>query len=258
MEVRTYEKLGIQSGELYTLNVARGIYPGKLPVSSFGERVSMGAESGVLWPDGAYAIPPAAGIQMQFQSTNTEDSATGTGIKSLHVHCVLDTLEEYEFDITLNGLTPVLTPISNIRFIECIHINTGAAAVGTISATAVSPGTQIYSQITPGKVRCSSSVRMVPKNKRAMIYGAVAGCASGTAAASGIIRFCTTEISTHQYTDPLIFIPHQSLVFQDGSFGMNFPIPFPVNEGQLFGLTYEVDKSARLVGSIFGILEEIF
>lgn len=241
----------------YYRNVSRGLVAGAKLFGAYGRRTTAGAESNVVWPDGAYAFPPAAGVQMSIVSTSANDAAAGTGIRTIELHYLDANLDEKFESITLNGLTPVLTTATDIRFAECMHrtsSGTGKVAAGTISA---SVGAQVYSQISAGAVRCSSSVRMVPRGKRLLVDALVGGAVSGTAAAQVIVEFSTPSFDGHDYIPDGVFIPLSTAAAQDSSLALALDVPIAFTEGQACGMTFTTDKAATVVASWFGILEDV-
>lgn len=239
----------------YTLNVSRGRISGAEPFAAYGEKTTAGADSGVLWPNGAFVFPAAAGVQMSIVSTSANDTAAGTGIRTVDIHYLDANLAPMIETVTMNGTTPVLTVATNIRFIQCLHMATygsGNAAAGNITA---SNGGNTHSYIAIGDVRCSSSVRMVPAGKRLIVTDVFGGSTSGTAAASAIVRAATPTFDTHDFTSSSIFVPIAAAAFQDGSTGLKLACPITFTAGQSFGMVFEVDKAATIVGSWFGWLE---
>jgi hypothetical protein len=241
----------------YYRNVARGLVADARLFGAYGRRTTSGAETNVVWPDGAYAFPPAAGVQLSIASTSANDAAAGTGLRTVELHYLDANLDEQYETITLNGLTPVLTVATNIRFAQCVHrvtSGTGKVAAGTISA---SVGAQIYTQISTGAVRCSSSVRMVPRGMRLLIYALEGGSVSGTAAAQTVIEFATPSFDGHNYITDSVFIPLASAAVQDASLALPLEGPMAFTEGQACGMTFTTDKAATIVASWFGILEKV-
>lgn len=239
----------------YELAVARGLVPGATPFSAYGEKDTVGADSGVLWPNGPFVFPPASGLQMAIASTSAADSAAGTGIRSLEIHYLDNTLEERYETVVLNGTTPVNTVATNIRFVQCMHISTygsGKAAAGNIT---LSSGGTTYSYIAVGGVRCSSSVRMVPVGKRLIVTSFYGGSTSGAAGAKTILRLATPSFAGHDYIQDSIFIPLATASFQDSSAGITITAPLVFSAGQAFGLIFESDKAATISGAWFGWLE---
>lgn len=239
----------------YMLDVARGIVPGAGPFGGYGKRTTTGAESNILWPNGTFSIPPAIGVQLSLASTSAEDSAAGTGIRTLDIHYLDTDLNPQVETKTLNGPTPVLTTAADIRFVQCIHLLTvgsAKAAVGTISASA---GGVVYAEISAGARRCTSSVRMVPRGSRLLVNALSGGSASGSAGAVTILDVATMNFDGHDFTEAGIFIPLASAALQDGSTSLVLPTPLPFNEGEVVGMQFTTDKAATIVGSWFGVLE---
>jgi len=196
---------------------------------------------------------------MSVVSTSANDSAAGTNVRVIEIHYLDANLVQQSEFLTMNGLTPVLTTATNIRFIECMHIHvaggaTTAFAAGTISA---SNGGTTYSQIAAGDTRCTSSARMVPAGKKAFVAGASASATSGTSAAKVRVRIVASELDTHQYLDPLILIPFGSIGVQDGSEALDFPLPIPFSAGTVIAMTATTDKDAAVNGDWFGWFEDI-
>jgi len=241
----------------YYRNVARGLVDGAYIMGAYGRRNAGGAESGVVWPDGAYAFPPTAGTQMSIASTSANDTAAGTGIRTIEFH-YLDANLDYQTEvITLNGTAPVLTVATDIRFMECMHrltSGTGITAAGIITAYV---GAQVYSQIDTGKVRCSSSVRMIRRGYRCLVYAMSGGAVDATAAASVIVEPATPNFDGHDFIQEGVFVPVASAAAQGGSLALAMSGPFPFTEGQAFGMVYETDKAATIVSSWFGIMEKV-
>lgn len=238
-------------------DIARGLVSGSRPEGSFGERSALAGEvNRVVWPNGVFSLPPAAGVQMSIVSTSANDTAAGTNVRSLELHYLDDALIEKTELITLNGLTPVLTVATNIRFINSMHIQTygtNAFAGGTITA---SNGGTTYSQIAASDTRSASSMRMVPAGKKCFVAGASASSTSGTSAARVTTRLVASELDNHQYIDPLILIPFGSIGTQDSSEAFNFPVPLPFSAGTVIGFTESTDKDAFVSASWFGWIED--
>lgn len=247
---------GYRRNDDYLRDVARGGVDGARPFSGYGERVTSGAESGVLWPGGAYAIPPASGVQLSFASASANDAAGGTGVRTIAVLYLDTELEEQTMLITLNGTTPVLAPVSDVRFVQgmfMVSAGPGGVADGVISA---SVGAQVYSQIVAGAIRCASSVRMVPRGMRMVVTSIYAGSSSGSAAAKAVIYLASPNFQGFDFTASSTFFPLAAAAFQDGSNGLTIPCPLAFSEGQVLGMTFSVDKAATVVGSWFGFLEK--
>lgn len=239
------------------LEIARGNIYGATPFGSYGEKTTTGADSGLLWPNGVFTYPPTAGTQVSIVSTSASDGVGGTGIRSVEVHYLDANLIEQIETITLNGVTPVLSAATNIRFIQCMHMmtfGTSKTAVGNITAY---NGAANYSYITAGAVRCSSALRMVPAGKRLLVTSMYGGAISGAGQARVILRLATPTFETHDFTQSNALTPLFSAVYQDSSAGLTIPCPLVFTAGQSIGMLFESDKVATIVGSWFGSLETV-
>lgn len=241
--------------------IARGLIAGAKPFSAYGERTTTGAETNfAVWPDGNFILPPIAGLQLSIVSTSANDTnTTGSGVWAVQIHYLDNLLAEKIEIVYLNGLTPVLTVATNIRFVQCMHIwaanaTTGGSAAGTISA---SNGGQVYSQINATETRCSSAFRMVPAGYSLRILAAAAGSTSGTAAASSRIRLVSNAIDGDIFITPVIWFPIGTAGAQDTSVSLNFPPQYSIPAGAVVGATHTTDKAATISVTWFGYLEPV-
>lgn len=238
------------------ISIARGAMPGAQPFGSYGERIVAGSEADVpIWPNGLIVKLPDAGAQLVIASNDPEDSATGTNVRTVEIHYLDGMLDQQIETIILNGIADVLTEARDIRWIQCMHLTTfgvNAFAAGTITATF---GSDVYSQINPLKIRCSSSFRMIPRGKVLYIGGAVGSSVSSTADAHTLMSIVASELDNHTYHDPLILIPHAGIGLQNGALGFTFPPGLRFSEGTLVGGTHTTNKAAIVTMSWFGHIE---
>jgi len=243
----------------YTLAIGRGLVPGAYPMSGYGQYVSTGPVTNhVIWPDGTFLLPPPAGLQMSIVSTSANDdgSPVGTGVRTIDIHYLDANLNPMIENLTMNGVTPVLTVATNIRFIQCVHIRTAGSLKSAAGVITASSGGQIYSQIDAGSRRCSSTARMVPAGKQLFVGGATGGSVSGTAAAGAIIKISSTYFDGHDLSDQGIFMPFGSISMQDMSVAYTFPIPAgPFPAGSVVLMEVTVDKASTITGNWFGWVE---
>jgi hypothetical protein len=241
--------------------VARGNVPGASILGSYGELTTAGAvDHHLIWPNPGspdIPVPPSSGVQMSIVSTSVNDTAGGTGTRTVHIHYLDGNLDPQNEEITLNGTTPVLTVATDVRFIQCMHMDTYGTlqeAAGTITA---SNGGITYSLIAQGDRRCSSSARRIPRGKMLYIHALWGGSSSGTAAASSTVRLVITYLEGHDYTEDGIGMPYASISVQDGSEALTLLSLFPVPEGSIVALEVTSDKAATISGGFAGYLENI-
>lgn len=170
----------------YVDSISSGIAIG-LRGFGFRSNISAAVNGDDIWLGVATTlpIPPDAGEQMQLQSSSASDSAAGTGARTVNVHYINAAGAMKDEIVTMNGVTPVLTVATNIRFVQEIHTVTAGSnllAVGTITiSTAAVPAT-VYTQIGPGTNQSLNTARMVPAG---MVLLITAFNCSGGAAAGG-------------------------------------------------------------------------
>jgi len=252
---------GMNMDEL-ALAIARGEVEGSEPFGAYGERVNSTAGTNqLLWADGTWYIPnQSTGEQVQIQSTSANDTVGGTGINSIDLHYLDDQLIFRTEIVPLNGTTPVFTTATNIRFIQCGHmVDYGSlkSAAGNITFTRVATPTQIFNQINATYNRCSSSARMVPAGKRAVIYSMVGSCTSG-AGKDAKISIAATYFQGHDYTVDAILIPFGSIAMQDSGIPLTLKIPFVYYEGVVIAMTYTSSNAGLLItGDWFGWIEDV-
>ena len=246
----------------YTHEIARGKVVGATNFGGFGRlEAASGVSKNIVWPNGAFDAPSLAGEDITFVSSSNEDGAgTNTGILSIEVHYLDVNLIPKEVAVTLTGTTPVTGQLTGCRFIQDIHLLTAGstkAAVGIIKAHKAGAATTIYNLIAVGSERAESSLRMVPKGKKAFFAGAIVSAISGTAAARVELQAVASEVSDHQYMDPFILIPFTGIGVQDGGVSpTKLPIHPVFKEGTVVGIRANSDKAATISATWFGWLED--
>lgn len=172
----------------YRTAVGMGNVEGHSLFRGFGYRtgLSTAVNGDDIWQGTATTLPfpdQSVGEQMTFVSTSAADSAAGANIRTLHHHYLDSNGNEQVEVITMNGVTPVNTVATNIRFSQYIHSNSvgafGAVAAGDISVYRTGDAARVYNVIKAGGNISLNSMRMVPLNKKFFVdYISVTG-ASG-------------------------------------------------------------------------------
>lgn len=238
----------------YYAAVIRGLVPGAMPFDAYG-RVDSGAvlTSQDVWP-GPTARQPyhPTGEALAVHSSSANDSAAGSGVQAVQIHYVKADGTLGSWDTDLAGVTLLPLP-EDARFIECIHSTRGTLAAGDI--TIENGAAVVYSIIKTGDLRCSSSVRFIPVDKRFFMLHITGGSGSGTSASVTEFDLFSTELDSHTYIDQGLRIPHNGIVIQDNSLATE--LMFPVSPGQLVGGQYKTDKGALITFSYAGWLEDI-
>lgn len=156
----------------FFVEVAKGNVAGHTPFHFMGERDSIGnvATGTDVWQGVATTIPlpSSSGEQMTLVSTSVNDTAAGTGMRTVTVD-YLDAAGNPQMEVvTLNGTTPVNTAATNIRFVQSLSsasVGTGGVAVGDVTIYKVGDAATVYCKVAAGGNMSLSAIRMVPNGK---------------------------------------------------------------------------------------------
>jgi len=244
----------------YMTEVARDNVPGAQLFSSFGEITTAGSITNhLIWPvvgTPLLAVPSAPGVQMTIVSDDAaDDKDAGTGLRSIIVHYLDGNLDSQQEVVELEGLTPVVTAATDVRFIQCMHLHTYGSALKAVGNISASNAGTVYSYIAEGERRCSSSARRIPRGKTFMLHALWGGSASGTAGASTTIRLIATNIAGHDFSEEEITYPHASISVQDSSEALTMMQVMPFPEGTIVALEANSDKGAKISGGYAGWIE---
>lgn len=108
--------------EPFELQVARGQITAHRSVVVFGYNPDVDTARVTVWPYTGVIPLPAAALQMKVSSSSANDTANGTGARTVYVEGLDANHEEINEIVTLNGQTPVLTTQS------FLHINNAYVA----------------------------------------------------------------------------------------------------------------------------------
>jgi hypothetical protein len=128
-----------QSGryEPFELQVARGQISWHKRTFQFGTNNSVGTSFSTIWPGGGtlYAYPSAATV-LKISSANANDTAAGTGARTVIVYGLDANYNEISEIVSLNGQTAVNTVNSYIRFNQMLvaTAGSGGTAAGILYA----------------------------------------------------------------------------------------------------------------------------
>lgn len=113
-----------QNGRLepFELQVARGQVYGHRGVTVFGYNPDVDTSRVTVWPYTGIIPFPSAALQLKVSSSSADDTAAGTGARTVFVGGLDANHNEISEIVTLNGQTPVLTTQS------FLHINSAYVA----------------------------------------------------------------------------------------------------------------------------------
>jgi hypothetical protein len=241
----------------YEHEIARGNVRGAYPVSMYGKLIAASSVTNTLiqTQDGTSLRVPQ-GVQMSVTSTSANDTAGGTGARTIIIEYLNGNLDASVEVLTLNGLTPVLTQATDIRWVQNIFVATagnGGVAAGTIS---ISHNSTIYDQILVGERASHSSFYRVPRNKRLYLTAMYAGASSGTAATSVLVELTVTKVDGLDQQETGLFYKVAGIALQDVSTTLPLAMPFPIEAGQIVGFVATCDKGATITAGFMGWIED--
>jgi uncharacterized Zn-binding protein involved in type VI secretion len=134
--------------ELFELQVARGQIQGHRNVTVFGFNPDVDTSQVSVWPLPSLITFPAAALQMTVSSTSANDTAAGTGARTVVVQGLDANYNEVTETVTLNGQTAVTMSASLLRvnyaYVATAGSDNSAAGdiyIGTGTVTAGVPAT---------------------------------------------------------------------------------------------------------------------
>lgn len=170
-------------------------------------------------------IPNQAGEQMAIVSDSANDTAAGTGARTVKVHYI-DASGTYLHEVvTMNGVTPVNLAASNVRFVQQITVETlgtfGGSNAGNITIYSTTTPANIFCRIVTGNNVSLSSARMIPAGVDFWLTGINV---SATTSKAVSVRLTATCDHAGVYT-PGVFQFNEIVECQDFGMSIQFDIP---------------------------------
>jgi hypothetical protein len=162
--------------EPFDLQVARGQITGHKTIFKFGNNNDVNGVLETIWSRGGLYVYPTSAIQMKVSSSSANDTALGTGARTVSVQGLDQNYNEVAETITLNGQTEVLTTNTFIRVFRAFVITAGSGGtaagtiyVGTGTVTAGVPAT-VYAEIALGDNQTTMATWTVPAGYTFFVY----------------------------------------------------------------------------------------
>lgn len=141
------------------LDIVKGLVPGHRIITRFSENPDISTTEEDIWSAGGVLVYLASAEQMNVKSDDINDTAAGSGMRTLSILGLDANFNEIGETITLNGITNVLTTLSYLRIISLKGVT--GNNVGTITATAATAAT-LQASIAIGKSQSMMSHFTVP------------------------------------------------------------------------------------------------
>jgi hypothetical protein len=206
-----------------------GVIPNSSQFRVSGYNADVGTSREDVWPIGGFYPFLSAGIQMRVVSSSADDTAAGTGARTVRLVYLDSNYDTQYEDITMNGTTPVNTVATNILRIQDMHVRSlgsGTGNAGDIDLTNLA-GSTTYCRIAVDINRSRSAIFTVPRGKRAFI----AAWRGGTVVDSNNNAFAWSRITLRATTDwelsylPRIFQHKSQILTVDDMSNITFGVP---------------------------------
>lgn len=124
----------------FELQVARGQIVGHRSVTIFGFNPDVDTAEVSVWPLQSLITRPATALQMRVSSTSANDTAAGTGARTIVIEGLDGDYNEITETVTLNGQTFVLTAAAFLR-INYMYVATAGSTMSAAGDIYVGTGT---------------------------------------------------------------------------------------------------------------------
>lgn len=174
--------------EPFELQVARGQIQGHKTLFKFGNNEDINGTSEIVWSQGGAYTYPTVAAQVKVSSASANDTAAGTGARTIVVGGLDANYNEITETVALNGQTEVLTTNSFIRVFRAFVATAGSGGtaagviyVGTGTVTSGVPAT-VYASIPLGANQTQMAMWTVPAGYTLYIYGGTFSASSNNVA----------------------------------------------------------------------------
>ena len=200
--------MAIDLNQEFYLKVAKGDYYNISTVFKFGRSNAVGLTEIPIWDgDAAYTFLDTAEY-INVSSTSVNDTALGSGARTLIMYGLDANFNEISEVITLNGTTPVKSTNQYLRLFRALILTSGTntpvggANLGIISFTGFTTAT-LQARIKANEGQTLMAIYTVPAGKTAFITGGVFSVGSGKSCTfRGKFRNClgTTCAFSNKFT----------------------------------------------------------
>jgi hypothetical protein len=248
------------------VEIARGRVEGAQPVAITGTLTTTGAVTDILIFPGSTvkdpSVAPAGGVQMTIVSTSAQDSAAGTGIRTLRFNYLDADLNPQSEIVTMNGTTPVLTVATNVRWVGDLHgLTFGSVKQAAGDITVTNSGTR-YKFLDAGARGTRSTAFRVPAGKRLVIHSFFAGSSSGSAAAKAQVSLVASVLanldgSVDRFEDVGLLFRQGTIELQDNTTALADGAIAAFPAGAIIAFRVTADKAATVAAGFYGWIEDV-
>ena len=247
------------------IEIARGRVEGAQPVAITGTLTTSGAVTEIMVFPGSTvkdpSVAPVGGVQMTIVSTSAQDSAAGTGVRTLRFNYLDANLNPQSEIVAMNGTTPVLTTATNVRWVgDLTGLTFGSEKHVAGNITVTNSGTR-YKYLEAEARATRSSAFRVPAGKRLIVHSLFAGSSSGSAAAKVQISLVASVIgnldgTVDRFEDTGLLLEQGRLDLQDNTTTLADGALAAFPAGAIVGFRVTTDKAASVSAGFYGWIED--
>jgi hypothetical protein len=239
--------------EVFGLQVARGQIQGHTSVIVFGYNPDVDTTEESVWPDGGTVPHPTVASVLKISSSSVDDTAAGTGARTVCIEGLDGDYNMIGETVTLNGQTAVNT-IKSYLYVNSFYVATvgsGGANAGNINAgtgvvTAGVPAV-LYDIIAAGYNNRTTGHYCVPAGYTGYMNEGLfsSGQASGSTAVTGFLK--------QHGPDNILRVGAVTTVNNSAAL-FTFQQPYTIPEKNCVGATAIGASSNNAVSSYFSII----
>ena len=173
--------MGVHAKDFY-YQAAQGVR-GTSAVIKFGSNLDIDTltEPETIWSTGGLYDFPLTAAQLSVTSTSANDTAAGTGARKVVIQGLDENYKEIEEELTLNGLTPVLS--TSTKWLRVYRMRVSEAGSGEVNAGSIATavGSADGAVILAGDGQTQMAVYTVPAGKTAYLKTFSGAVVRGTA-----------------------------------------------------------------------------
>ena len=238
----------------YLFSISEGDITGHTQYEKAGYSNAGTTTETTVWPVATSYVFPVSAQAMQCVSSSTQDSATGTGIKTIRIFYLDGTGTEKTTDVALSGTSAVTTSatdIFRINDVRAVNFGTGTTtwrAVGNVDVRSLFTA-PTYARIAVGYNRGKSAVYTIPNGKTVYITSIIIGITKGSTTGNTAIFTCRS--STDLFMGPLLprglfMTPIFEINMQDGAFERQFEVPLKLLQNTDFRVDVICGQSSSI------------
>lgn len=248
-------------GALLTSNfleeVTLGVVPNFQSLVKFGitPLINIGSAPHDVWQgSGLYTGQPVPVVSdtVNIVSTNVNDTAAGTGARTIRIDGLDSNFDEISEVITLNGTTPVISVNQYVRLFRAVVLTAGSSGenLGAITAAHTTVPANIFFSITPSYNQTQVAAYTIPNGKTGLIVSFDYSCVRSNGSQGSI------ELRLLQRPEGGVYNAIRVLEVQTSALSnTNLNIPIVVSErSDLLLRVTDISDNATFVSGSFGIL----